>query len=43
MLKQKALVRNKKQTIRGDSLYYERETGYGEGFRNIEMLMRSSR
>ncbi len=26
MLKQKALVRNKKQTITGDSLYYERET-----------------
>lgn len=37
MLKQKALVRNKKQTIHGDSLYYERETGYGEGFRNIEI------
>jgi lipopolysaccharide export system protein LptA len=38
MLKQKALVRNKKQTIRGDSLYYERETGYGVGYRNIEMV-----
>jgi len=37
MLKQKALVRSKKQTIRGDSLYYERDTGYGEGFRNIEL------
>ena len=38
MLKQKAWVRNKKQTIRGDSLYYERETTYGEGFSNIELL-----
>ncbi len=38
MLKQKAWVRNKKQTIHGDSLYYERETTYGEGFSNIEVL-----
>jgi len=38
MLKDHALVRNKKQTIQGDSLYYERETGYGEGFSNIELL-----
>jgi len=38
MLKKEALVRNKKQTIKGDSLYYERETGYGEGFSNIELL-----
>jgi lipopolysaccharide export system protein LptA len=38
MLKQKALVRNKKQTIKGDSLYYERQTGYGEGFNHIELL-----
>jgi lipopolysaccharide export system protein LptA len=37
-LKVKALVRNKKQTIKGDTLYYERETGYGEGFSNIELL-----
>jgi lipopolysaccharide export system protein LptA len=38
MLKVKALVKNKNQTIRGDSLYYEKETGYGEGFSNIEIL-----
>ena len=38
MLKQKALVQNKKQTITGDSLYYERESGYGEGFRNIQLF-----
>jgi hypothetical protein len=38
MLKEKALVKNKKQTIQGDSLYYERETGYGEGFSRIILL-----
>lgn len=38
MLKVNALVRNNKQTIQGDSLYYERETGYGEGFSNIELF-----
>jgi hypothetical protein len=35
MLKQNALVRNKQQTLTGDSLYYERNTGFGEGFNNI--------
>jgi len=38
MLKKKALVRNKLQTVKGDSLYYERNTGFGEGFNNIEVL-----
>jgi lipopolysaccharide export system protein LptA len=38
MLKENALVRNKKQTIKGDSLYYERVTGYGEGYHNIEVF-----
>ncbi|HEX2396103.1 MAG TPA: OstA-like protein, partial [Bacteroidales bacterium] len=38
MLKKKALVRNKQQTIKGDSLYYERNTGFGEGFYNIELF-----
>ena len=38
MLKQNALVRNLKQTIKGDSLYYERNTGFGEGYSNIELL-----
>jgi hypothetical protein len=37
-LKKKALVMNKKQTVRGDSLYYERRTGYGEGFSNVELV-----
>lgn len=36
-LKDNALVKNKNQTIKADSLYYERETGYGEGFSNIEI------
>lgn len=38
MLKDKALVINKNQTVKGDSLYYERETGYGEGFSNVELI-----
>jgi lipopolysaccharide export system protein LptA len=38
MLKKRALVRNDKQVIKGDSLYYERNTGYGEAFYNIELL-----
>jgi lipopolysaccharide assembly outer membrane protein LptD (OstA) len=37
MLKEKALVRNKNQTIEGDSLYYERESGFGEGFGSIRL------
>ncbi len=38
MLKQNTLVKNKKQTIRGDSLYYERLSGYGKGYDNIELF-----
>jgi lipopolysaccharide export system protein LptA len=37
-LRVKALVKNNNQTIRGDTLYYERETGYGEGYSNIEVV-----
>jgi lipopolysaccharide export system protein LptA len=37
-LNQNALVRNTKQTIRGDSLYYEKETGYGRAIRNVEIV-----
>ena len=32
------MVRNDHQTITGDSLYYERETGYGEGYSDIEII-----
>jgi lipopolysaccharide export system protein LptA len=38
MLKENALVRNNRQVIKGDSLYYERNTGFGEGYSNIELL-----
>lgn len=38
MLKQRALVQNKNQSIRGDSLYYERNTGIGVGYYNIELF-----
>ena len=32
-----ALIDNKKQIVRGDSLYYDDNTGYGETFRNISI------
>lgn len=38
MLKEKALVKNKNQIIRGDSLYYERETGFGVGYSHVELF-----
>jgi lipopolysaccharide export system protein LptA len=38
MLKENVLVRNATQEITADSLYYERETGYGEGYSDIEMV-----
>ncbi len=38
MLRENALVRNNKQTIKGDTLYYEKVTGYGEGYSNIEIF-----
>lgn len=37
MLKKNSFLKNKKQTIRGDSLYYERITGFGEGFSRVEI------
>jgi lipopolysaccharide export system protein LptA len=36
-LNQHALVRNKKQTVRGDSLYYEKQTGFGRAVKNVEI------
>jgi len=38
MLKEKVFVRNVKQTLEADSLYYEREEGYGEAFSNITVI-----
>lgn len=32
-----ALINNLQQTIRGDSLYYDETTGYGEAFRNMSI------
>jgi len=37
-LNQNALVRNTKQTIKGDSLYYEKHTGYGRAIKNVEII-----
>jgi lipopolysaccharide export system protein LptA len=36
-LNQNALVRNTKQTVKGDSLYYEKLTGYGRAINNVEI------
>jgi lipopolysaccharide assembly outer membrane protein LptD (OstA) len=38
LLKDNALLQNPGQTIKGDSLYYERESGYGEGYCNVELV-----
>jgi lipopolysaccharide export system protein LptA len=37
-LNQHALVRNKNQTVKGDSLYYEKLTGYGRAVNNVEII-----
>jgi lipopolysaccharide export system protein LptA len=37
-LNQHALVRNKNQTVKGDSLYYEKLTGYGRAVKNVEII-----
>jgi lipopolysaccharide export system protein LptA len=37
-LNQNAIVKNTKQTIKGDSLYYEKHTGYGRAFKNVEII-----
>jgi lipopolysaccharide export system protein LptA len=37
-LNQNALVRNKKQTVKGDSLYYEKLTGFGRAINNVEII-----
>ncbi|HBS87625.1 MAG: hypothetical protein A2W91_15285 [Bacteroidetes bacterium GWF2_38_335] len=35
---QNAFLENKSQTLRGDSLYYDRGKGYGEAFRNVTLV-----
>jgi lipopolysaccharide export system protein LptA len=37
-LNQHALVRNKNQTVKGDSLYYEKNTGFGRAVKNVEII-----
>jgi lipopolysaccharide export system protein LptA len=37
-LNQHALVQNKKRTIKGDSLYYEKLTGFGRAINNAEII-----
>ncbi len=37
-LKNNACLENPKQTISGDSLYYERANGYGEAYQNVELF-----
>ncbi|MBN1159589.1 MAG: LPS export ABC transporter periplasmic protein LptC [Bacteroidales bacterium] len=38
MLKDKAFVQNQSQQVTADSMYYERETGYGEAYSNIDLF-----
>ncbi len=38
LLKDNARLQNPRQTIKGDSLYYERESGYGEAYCNVELV-----
>ncbi len=37
-LNQNALVKNTRQTIKGDSLYYEKNTGFGRAIENVEII-----
>jgi len=38
LLKKNASIENRSQTLTGDSLYYERETGYGEAYSHIRLV-----
>lgn len=40
MLKKNAMMENSKQTLKGDSLYYERDNGFGKAFSRVELLDR---
>jgi lipopolysaccharide export system protein LptA len=37
-LNRHALLKNKRQTVKGDSLYYEKLTGFGRGVDNVEIF-----
>jgi lipopolysaccharide export system protein LptA len=38
MLKKNAMMQNRKQTVKGDSLYYERDNGFGMAFSRVELF-----
>ncbi|MBN2613633.1 MAG: hypothetical protein JXB00_18900 [Bacteroidales bacterium] len=38
MLKKNAYIENKKQTIKGDSLYYEQDNGFGKAYHNVQLF-----
>jgi lipopolysaccharide export system protein LptA len=38
LLKNNASIENRTQTLTGDSLYYERETGHGEAYSHIQLV-----
>ncbi len=38
LLKRNAYLESTNQTLKGDSLYYERATGYGEAYHNVELF-----
>lgn len=40
MLKKNAMMQNINQTLKGDSLYYERENGFGKAYNNVELFDR---
>ena len=40
MLKKNAMMENSKQTVKGDSLYYERDNGFGKAFSRVELFDR---
>lgn len=37
-LNRNAMVKNPKQTVKGDSLYYEKKTGFGRAINNVEII-----
>lgn len=38
LLKKNAMMQNKKQTVKGDSLYYERDNGIGKAYSRVEIV-----
>lgn len=40
LLKKNAMMQNSKQTVKGDSLYYERDNGFGRAYSRVELFDR---